>query len=72
MSLEQLKNFCQFETDFGTENKTHIAQWALEEIERKDAALRAALDALEVAFELDEHRDDGAYLEAIHTIKDAL
>jgi hypothetical protein len=39
MSLEQLKNFCEFEATFGAENKTHIAQWALAEIERLTAAL---------------------------------
>jgi hypothetical protein len=52
MSLEQLKNFCEFEATFGAKNKTHIAQWALEEIERltqEADCLKAALDSTQTA-----------------------
>jgi hypothetical protein len=65
MSLEQLKNFCEFESK--THNKTHIAQWALAEIERKDAALRVALDALKSVKWITDETEA-----AITTIKEVL
>jgi hypothetical protein len=47
MSIEQLKNFCVFETIFGAENKTHIAQWALDQIKALEAQRDEALAEVE-------------------------
>ena len=60
MSLEQLKNFCEFEKQHS--EKTHIAQWALAEIERlkgEAAVLRGLLcEALGVIETIDDEESD--------------